>query len=71
LVDNQGERDALDAARKRKSAGSKRKRELTQKVRAAVMQRKEAADVTAKAAAKGEPVNPSDEDAPLPIFFGY
>ena len=49
----------------------RRKRELAQEVRAAVMQRKEAADVAAKAAAKGEPVNPSDENAPLPIFLGY
>lgn len=57
LVDNQGERDALEAARKRKSAGSKKKKTAETKSgdRGSAAQ-KEAAETTAKASDKSESI---------------
>ena len=64
LVDNQGERDAIDAAKKRKSAGSKKKKGSDAKGGGSRGDaKKEAADTTAKASAKAEPVSASEESA--------
>jgi large subunit ribosomal protein L17 len=63
LVDNQGEREALEAAKKRKSAGSKKKKVTETKDKAASGRgkapRKEAAEDTAKAGDKAETVKAS------------
>jgi large subunit ribosomal protein L17 len=67
LVDNQSERDAVEAAKKRKSAGSKKKKgsetkSATNGVRGGA-QKKETAETTAKASGKTESVKASDQDA--------
>ena len=71
LVDNQGERDALEAAKKRKSAGAKKKKVTEAKSggrgKAA---EKEAAETTAKASDKTEAIEASAEttsEAPVDI----
>jgi large subunit ribosomal protein L17 len=61
LVDNQGERDALEAAKKRKSAGSKKKKATEPKSARGGAVPKEAADSTAKAPAKAESEKASEE----------
>jgi large subunit ribosomal protein L17 len=66
LVDNQGERDALEAAKKRKSAGSKKKKGSEAKGTSSGSGRssaapKEAADTAAKASPKAGPDEASDE----------
>jgi len=63
LVDNQGERDALEAAKKRKSAGSKKKKGTEVKGTSARTSAapKEAADTTTKAAPKAESDNATSE----------
>ena len=64
LVDNQNERDALEAAKKRKSAGSKKKKGAEAKAGSGRSSAapKEAADTTTKASAKAaEPDNASEE----------
>ena len=62
LVDNQGERDALEAAKKRKSAGAKKKKVTEAKSggrgKAA---EKEAAETTARASDKAEAIEASAE----------
>jgi large subunit ribosomal protein L17 len=66
LVDNQNERDALEAAKKRKSGGSKKKKGTDSKgsaVGRSSAAKKEAADTTAKASDKTETVKASDESA--------
>ena len=67
LVDNQSERDALEAAKKRKSGGSKKKKGADTKGATAAGRssaaRKEAADTTAKASDKAETVQASEESA--------
>jgi large subunit ribosomal protein L17 len=67
LVDNQGERDALEAAKKRKSAGAKKKKGTDAKGATASGRssaaKKEAADTTAKASDKAETVKASEESA--------
>lgn len=65
LVDNQSEREAIEAAKKRKSAGSKKKKGVEAKGttgagRASVAQ-KEAADTTARASSKAEPDKTPEE----------
>jgi len=56
LVDNQGERDAIESAKKRKSAGSKKKKGAESKATSsrASAAPKEAADTSAKASAKAD-----------------
>ena len=55
LVDNQGERDALEAAKKRKSAGSKKKKAAdTKSADRGVAAQKEAAETSAKSSDKTE-----------------
>ncbi len=56
LVDNQGEKDALEAAKKRKSAGTKKKKGTEAKASTArsTAAPKEAADAASKATAKAE-----------------
>ncbi len=63
LVDNQGERDALEAAKKRKSAGSKKKKGAEPKASTsrASAAPKEAADTTTKASAKAESESATEE----------
>jgi large subunit ribosomal protein L17 len=64
LVDNQSEREALEAARKRKTAGSKKKKGSAAKGSATARgsaTQKEAADSTTKAGNKAEPAEMSDE----------
>jgi large subunit ribosomal protein L17 len=62
LVDNQNEREALQAAKKRKSAGSKKKKSPETKGAAERgTAQKETADKTAKAAGKTEPAETSAE----------
>jgi len=56
LVDNQGERDAVEAAKKRKSAGPKKKKTETKSGGAA---QKEAAETSAKVSEKAEPIKAS------------
>ncbi len=67
LVDNQGEREALEAAKKRKSAGAKKKKGTDAKSATASGRtgaaKKEAADTTAKASDKAETVKASEESA--------
>lgn len=62
LVDNQGERDALEAAKKRKSAGSKKKKGAEAKGtgRGEAVQ-KDAAETTTKVASKTKPDKTSEE----------
>ena len=62
LVDNQGEREALEAAKKRKSAGAKKKKVTETKSggRGKAAQ-KEAADTTAKVSDKAEAIEASAE----------
>lgn len=59
LVDNQGERDALEAAKKRKSAGSKKKKAETKSVDRGGAAQKEAAETSAKASDKTESIEAS------------
>jgi len=65
LVDNQSEREALEAAKKRKSAGSKKKKGAEAKGTSAAGRgsaaQKEAAGTTTKAASKAEPDKTSEE----------
>jgi large subunit ribosomal protein L17 len=66
LVDNQSEREALEAAKKRKSAGSKKKKgsetkSATSGARGGAA-KKETAETTAKASGKTESVKASDQD---------
>jgi large subunit ribosomal protein L17 len=67
LVDNQGERDALEAAKKRKSAGSKKKKGAEAKGAAAGGRsgaaKKEATETPAKASDKVETVKVSEASA--------
>jgi large subunit ribosomal protein L17 len=65
LVDNQGERDSIDAAKKRKTAGSKKKKGTDAKSASPRSSdaKKEAADTTATTSAKDEPVSASEESA--------
>ena len=66
LVDNQGERDALEAAKKRKSAGSKKKKGTEAKSTAVARRgagKKEAAQATTKPSDKAETVKASEESA--------
>ena len=62
LVDNQGERDALEAAKKRKSAGSKKKKAVETKSsdRGSAAQ-KESAETAAKVSDKSESMKASAE----------
>jgi large subunit ribosomal protein L17 len=62
LVDNQSEREALEAARKRKTTGSKKKKGSAATARGSAT-KKEAADTTTKAGSKAEPAETSDESA--------
>jgi len=65
LVDNQSEREALEAAKKRKSAGSKKKKGAEAKGTSAAGRgsaaQKEAADTTTKAASKAVPDKTAEE----------
>jgi len=63
LVDNQAEREALEAAKKRKSAGSKKKKSETKGISAAGRDSVAAkeADTTTKAASKAETKKVSEE----------
>ncbi len=63
LVDNQAEREALEAAKKRKSAGSKKKKSETKGTSAAGRDRlaPKEADTTTKAAGKAETKKVSEE----------
>ena len=63
LVDNQGERDALEAAKKRKSAGSKKKKGTDAKGGRSIAAKKEAIDTTIKASDKVETVTASEVSA--------
>jgi large subunit ribosomal protein L17 len=66
LVDNQSEREALEAARKRKTTGSKKKKGSAAKGSATARgsaTKKEAADTTTKAGSKAEPAETSDESS--------
>lgn len=63
LVDNQGERDALEATKKRKSAGSKKKKGTDAKGGRSSAAKKEAADTTSKASDKVETVTASEVSA--------
>jgi large subunit ribosomal protein L17 len=54
LVDNQGEREALEAAKKRKSVGSKKKKGTTKSADGGAAAQKEAAETSAKASDKTE-----------------
>ena len=67
LVDNQSERDALEAAKKRKSAGTKKKKGTDAKGATAggrsSAAKKEAANTTAQASDKAETVTASEESA--------
>jgi large subunit ribosomal protein L17 len=61
LVDNQGERDALEAAKKRKSAGSKKKKATETKSARGSAAPKEAAESTAKVSDQSESIEASAE----------
>jgi large subunit ribosomal protein L17 len=61
LVDNQGEREALEAAKKRKSTGAKKTKETKPISRGATQ--KEAVAVAAPAADVAEPIKASEETA--------
>jgi large subunit ribosomal protein L17 len=67
LVDNQAERDAIEAAKKRKSAGAKKKKGAEAKDKKAGARsssaKKEAAEPAAKSAEKTETVKASEETA--------
>lgn len=65
LVDNQGERDALEAAKKRKSAAPKKKKGAEPKAAASRESAapKEAADTTAKASTKAKPESATEDVA--------
>jgi large subunit ribosomal protein L17 len=71
LVDNQAERDAVEAAKKRKSAGSKKKKAETKKTESAKASDRSGAtqkEATAKPSEKTETVKASEEtasDAPV------
>jgi len=59
LVDNQGERDALEAAKKRKSAGSKKKKAETKSVDRGGAAQKDAVETSAKGSDKTESIKAS------------
>jgi large subunit ribosomal protein L17 len=59
LVDNQGERDALEAAKKRKSAGSKKKKAETKSVDRGGAAQTAAAETSAKVSEETEPIKAS------------
>ena len=59
LVDNQGERDALEAAKKRKSAGSKKKKAETKSVDRGGAAQKDAVETSAKGSDKTESIKGS------------
>jgi large subunit ribosomal protein L17 len=66
LVDNQSEREALEAARKRKTTGSKKKKGSAAKGSATARgsaTKKEAADTTTKAGSKAEPAETANESS--------
>jgi large subunit ribosomal protein L17 len=63
LVDNQGERDALEAAKKRKSVGSKKKKAETKSVDRGGAAQKEQAETSAKASDKTESIQASADTA--------
>jgi len=63
LVDNQGEREALEAARKRKTAGTKKKKGSEKSARSAAA-KKETAETSAKASDKTEDVKAADASEP-------
>jgi large subunit ribosomal protein L17 len=60
LVDNQGEREAIEAAKKRKTAGTKKKKGSEAKGARSTAAKKETADTSAKAADKTEDVKSAD-----------
>ena len=60
LVDNQGEREAIEAAKKRKTAGTKKKKGSEAKSARSTAAKKETADTSAKAADKTEDVKSAD-----------
>jgi large subunit ribosomal protein L17 len=60
LVDNQGEREAIEAAKKRKTAGTKKKKGSEAKSARSTAAKKETADTSAKAADKTEAVKGAD-----------
>jgi large subunit ribosomal protein L17 len=70
LVDNQGERDAIEAAKKRKSAGSKKKKGAEAKVTTsrASAAPKEAPDTAAKVSTKAESESATEEVASEPAI---
>ena len=62
LVDNQGERDALEAAKKRKSAGSRKKKATeTKSGDRGTAAQKEAAETTARVSDKSESIKASTD----------
>ena len=60
LVDNQGEREAIEAAKKRKTAGTKKKKGSEAKSARSTAAKKETANTSAKAADKTEDVKSAD-----------
>jgi len=60
LVDNQGEREAIEAAKKRKTAGTKKKKGSEAKSARSTAAKKGTADTSAKAADKTEDVKSAD-----------
>jgi large subunit ribosomal protein L17 len=60
LVDNQGEREAIEAAKKRKTAGTKKKKGSEAKSARSTAAKKETADTSAKAADKTDAVKGAD-----------
>ena len=60
LVDNQGEREAIEAAKKRKTAGTKKKKGSEAKRPRSTAAKKETADTSAKAADRTEAVKSAD-----------
>ena len=60
LVDNQGEREAIEAAKKRKTAGTKKKKGSEAKSARSTAAKKGTADTSAKAADKTEAVKSAD-----------
>ena len=60
LVDNQGEREALEAAKKRKTAGTKKKKGSETKSARSTAAKKETAETSAKASDKTEDVKAAD-----------
>jgi large subunit ribosomal protein L17 len=63
LVDNQGEREALAAAKKRKTAGTKKKKGSETKSARSTAAKKETADTSAKASDKHQDVKAADQAA--------